>query len=64
MYRDEDQGNAKKKPTHYVIDKDKASIVRQIFQWTLDGYGREVIARKLNEAGVPAFRTEKGWGGS
>ncbi|MCC2971068.1 recombinase family protein [Massilia sp. IC2-476] len=64
VYRDVDQGNPKKKPTHYVIDEDKAAIVRQIFQWTLDGYGREVIARKLNEAGVPAFRTEKGWGGS
>lgn len=64
VYRDEDSNNPKKKPTHYVINEVKANVVRQIFQWTLDGYGRGVIAKKLNEAGVPAFRTKNGWGGS
>jgi len=64
VYREEDLKNPKKKPTHYVINEEKADIVRQIFRWTLGGYGREVIAKKLNEAGVPAFRTKNGWGGS
>jgi DNA invertase Pin-like site-specific DNA recombinase len=64
VYREEDLKDPKKKPTHYVINEEKANVVRQIFQWALDGYGREVIAKKLNEAGIPAFKTKNGWGGS
>ena len=63
VYRPEDIDNPKKKPTHYVINEDKAKIVRDIFQMTLDGHGRNVIARKLNEAGIPAFKGGT-WGGS
>lgn len=63
VYKDEDKDNPKKKPTHYVINEEKAKIVRSIFQMTIDGYGREVIARKLNEAGHKAFKGGN-WGGS
>ena len=64
VYRAEDLKNPKRKPTHYVVNEEKMQIVRDIFQWTIDGYGREAIAKRLNEAGVPAFRTKNGWGGS
>lgn len=66
VYPDEDKEKAKDKklkPTHYVINDDKAKIVRDIFQWTLDGYGREAIAKRLNEAGIDSFKG-KTWGGS
>lgn len=63
VYRPEDIDKTKKKPTHYVINEEKAKIVRSIFQMTIDGYGREVIARKLNEAGHKAFKGGN-WGGS
>jgi DNA invertase Pin-like site-specific DNA recombinase len=61
---DPNDKNPKRKPIRYVVNDEKADIVRQIFRWTLDGYGREVIAKKLNEAGYDAFKTKKGWGGS
>lgn len=63
VYRDEDKDNPKKKPTHYVINEAKAAVVRDIFQMALSGYGREVVAKKLNERGIPSFKG-KTWGGS
>lgn len=63
VYRDEDKDNPKKKPTHYVINEAKAEIVRSIFRMAIAGHGREVIARKLNEAGIPSFKGLT-WGGS
>jgi DNA invertase Pin-like site-specific DNA recombinase len=63
VYRDEDKDKPKKKPTHYVVNEAKKQIVRDIFQWTLDGYGRDAIAKRLNEAGIKSFRG-KTWGGS
>ncbi len=63
VYRDEDKDKPKKKPTHYVVNEQKKQIVKDIFQWTLDGYGREAIAKRLNEAGIPSFKG-KTWGGS
>jgi DNA invertase Pin-like site-specific DNA recombinase len=62
VYDPEDK-NPKKKPTHYVVNDDKAKIVRDIFQWTIDGYGREAIAKRLNEGGIPSFKGRT-WGGS
>jgi DNA invertase Pin-like site-specific DNA recombinase len=63
VYRPEDKDNPKKKPTHYVVNEVKKQIVKDIFQWTIDGYGREAIAKKLNEAGIPSFKGGT-WGGS
>ncbi|MVW61067.1 hypothetical protein GPY61_14120 [Massilia sp. NEAU-DD11] len=63
VYRDEDKDKPKKKPTHYVVNEAKKQIVKDIFQWTIDGYGREAIAKRLNEAGIDSFKG-KTWGGS
>ena len=46
-----------------VIDDEVAHIVRDIFAWKADGMGDTLIARKLNELGVPSpmkRRVEKG----
>ncbi|MDE7261827.1 MAG: recombinase family protein [Oscillospiraceae bacterium] len=37
-----------------VPDPPAAVVVRQIFRWSLEGRGRQVIARTLNEQGVPS----------
>lgn len=49
-----------------VIDPEPAAVVRQIYRWCLEGYGRQRIACMLNDRGVvsPArYREERGWGG-
>lgn len=38
---------------HLIIDPEAASIVRKIFDLYLQGNGKHVIARTLNECGVP-----------
>jgi hypothetical protein len=63
VYRDENLKNPKKMPTHYVVNEKKKQIVKDIFQMTLEGYGREVVAKKLNERGIPSFKGRT-WGGS
>ena len=35
-----------------LVNEDTAPIVRQIFQWTLDGVALNVIVKRLNESGV------------
>lgn len=35
-----------------LVNEDTATIVRQIFQWTLDGVPLNVIVKRLNEGGV------------
>ena len=50
-----------------VIDWPAAAVVRQIFQWSLEGRGRQSIARALNDQGVPSparYKAEHGLGGS
>jgi len=47
----------------YVVNEVRANIVRRIFQMTVDGYGRAVIANVLNKEGVPSFKG-KTWGTS
>jgi len=37
-----------------VVDWPAASVVQQIFQWSLEGRGRQSIARALNEQGIPS----------
>ena len=47
-----------------VIDPEAAEIVRRIFQWSLEGYGKQHIAAMLNDAGVPnpaRYKEERGW---
>jgi site-specific DNA recombinase len=56
--------NSIAKPYGYDIDRDmnltpneeEAEIVRRIYQWYVEGHGRQKIANMLNEEGVPAPR--------
>lgn len=47
-----------------LVDPEAAEVVRQIFQWSLEGYGKQHIAAMLNDRGVanPArYKAERGW---
>lgn len=49
---------------HIIIDPEAAEIVRRIFQWSLEGHGKQKIASMLNEQGVPSparYKAERGW---
>lgn len=39
--------------THLILDEDTAPIVRQIFDWALDGHGTAFIKRRLEANKVP-----------
>lgn len=46
-----------------IIDENVAGVVRQIFIWKLEGYSDNVIAKMLNEQGVPSpyeYQTSQG----
>ena len=46
-----------------VIDQETASIIKDIFQWRLEGHGMAQIARRLNDGGVlspPMFHYRHG----
>ncbi len=48
-----------------VIHKERADVVRQVFQWKLEGMGVVAIARRLNNAGIPTqlqLRFQEGYG--
>ena len=47
-----------------IPDPEAAGVVRQIFQWSLEGRGRQSIAGLLNRQGVPnpaRYKAERGW---
>ncbi|GGO89942.1 site-specific recombinase [Stakelama pacifica] len=49
-----------------TLNKKRASVLREIFQLTIDGYGTPAIAKKLNERGEPVWnhlgqRSNNGW---
>lgn len=47
-----------------IPDPEAADVVRQIFQWSLEGHGKQNIAHMLNNRGVvnPArYKAERGW---
>ncbi len=49
---------------HIIIDPGAAEVVRRIFQWSLEGHGKQNIAYMLNEQGVPSparYKAERGW---
>lgn len=49
---------------HIIIDPEAAETVRQIFQWSLEGRGKQTIACMLNERGLPnpaRYKAERGW---
>lgn len=47
-------GKAKESKNQLVIDEECAVIVRQIFDWFLDGMGKTAIARRLNQENIPS----------
>jgi len=51
-------------PVKFVRNEANVDVVQKIFQYTIDGYGRNVVARMLNAERIPAFRTKNGWGAS
>ena len=49
---------------HIIPDPEAAEVVRQIYQWSLEGCGRQNIAYLLNQRGVPnptRYKAERGW---
>ena len=49
---------------HLIPDPEAAEVVRQIYQWSLEGHGRQNIAFLLNQRGVPnptRYKAERGW---
>jgi DNA invertase Pin-like site-specific DNA recombinase len=38
-----------------TVDKDKAKVVRKIFEMAAKGQGKRLIARQLNQQGIPTF---------
>lgn len=47
-----------------VVDPPAAEVVRQIFQWSLEGHGKQEIAHRLNGQGVAnptRYKAERGW---
>ncbi len=37
---------------HLIVNPEQASVVKQIFQWSMDGVGATAIARKLNDMNI------------
>ena len=49
---------------HLIIEPEAAEVVRQIFQWSMEGHGKQEIARMLNDQGIPnptRYKAEHGW---
>ncbi len=49
---------------HLLVDPEAAEVVRQIFRWSLEGHGKQSIARMLNDLGVvnpTRYKAEQGW---
>lgn len=47
-----------------VIDPEAAEVVRQIFQWSLEGHGKQEIAHMLNDLGIlnpTLYKMAHGW---
>lgn len=47
--------------TCFEIIDDRAQLVKDIFQWTVDGYGVEAVTKRLNQEGVECWGRTKGW---
>ena len=46
------------------MDPEAAEVVRQIFNWSLEGHGKQSIAHMLNDLGVvnpTRYKAERGW---
>lgn len=45
----------------YVLREDRAAVIRRIFDLCIRGHGAVAISKRLNQEGVPAFRTGGTW---
>jgi len=54
-------GYDKDEKGHLIINKEQGKIVRWVFESYMDGINPDVIARKLNERGVPGCMGEPKW---
>lgn len=54
-------GYNKDEKGHLIINKEQGKIVRWVFESYMDGINPDVIARKLNERGVPGCMGEPKW---
>jgi DNA invertase Pin-like site-specific DNA recombinase len=45
----------------FDVDKERAAVIRRIYQMTADGVGQHKIAGTLNREGVPTFGTGRQW---
>ncbi|HEY1711093.1 MAG TPA: recombinase family protein [Rhizomicrobium sp.] len=45
----------------FMVDKARAKVVRRIFDMTIAGHGKSIIARLFNLEGIPTFGKSKGW---
>lgn len=45
----------------FIIDEARAAVIRRIYEAYADGQGTTVIARRLNQDGVPPFGSSHGW---
>ena len=50
-----------KEQAYFEVNPERAEIVERIYQWTLDGHGKTVIARRLNHMRIPNFGRGSGW---
>lgn len=56
-----------KNKNHLIVEPEAAEVVRQIFQWALEGHGKQSIASMLNSRGVvnpTRYKMERGWTGN
>ena len=45
----------------FTVDAARKKVVRRIFDMTIAGHGKSVIARRFNAEGVPTFGDSDGW---
>ncbi len=55
-------GYGRDEENNYVINEEEAEIVRNIFQWKIEGLGNYIIATRLNDAGIKPKMSEN-WRG-
>lgn len=46
----------------FEVIEERAEIIRRVYSMTLEGIGKNTIARTLNAEGVPSFRSDRGKG--
>ena len=45
----------------FTVDSTRRKVVQRIFEMTIAGHGKSVIARRFNAEGLPTFGNSEGW---